>query len=133
LDSFILVVAAVFHRKREVALLRRGPGSSGCGHWEFPGGKVEAGESESQALQREIHEELGVRIEVGPLVGESFYRYPAKNIHLRFYWVKDAGENFVLTEHDAFQWIEVDRIDLRILSEGDREIVKTIQLDLPRT
>lgn len=130
-DKYILVVAAILNRSItgivEVAIFRRGPGSTGSGHYEFPGGKVESGESEIQALRREIVEELGVEIEVGPLLGETFHQYPAKNIHLRFYLVADPGKNFVLTEHDDYFWVDIAKIDRSIMSEGDREIVGILQ------
>ena len=129
--KYILVVAAVIHRGSnsglEVAIFRRGPGSAGSGHYEFPGGKVEPGESDEVALRREIAEELGVVVEVGPLIGETYYSYPAKNIHLKFFWVKDPGQSFVLSEHDDHRWVRVQDIDVSILSEGDREIVQTLR------
>jgi mutator protein MutT len=125
----ILVVAAIFHRGQEVALFRRGPQQSGAGHWEFPGGKVEVGESETQALQREIEEELGIRIHPGEFLGENIHQYPAKKIRLRFYWVPFLGDPFVLSEHDAFQWVKPQDLDVQILSEADRPIVEKIKLD----
>jgi mutator protein MutT len=122
-------VAAVIHRPGEVALFRRGPAMSGAGHWEFPGGKVEVGESEPQALRREIREELAVNINVGEFVGETIHQYPSKKIHLRFYWVSPPLESFVLSEHDGHQWVNPHLLDVRILSEGDRAIVDVICRD----
>jgi len=102
---------------------------SGAGHWEFPGGKVEAGESETQALQRELAEELGLQIKPEAFLGENTHQYPTKKIRLRFYWVPLSQEIFTMTEHDAFQWIKPEALDIQILSEADRPIVEKIKLD----
>ncbi len=112
-----------------MALFRRGPGHSGAGFWEFPGGKVESGETETEALRREINEELGVCITVEGFVGETLHQYPTKKILLKFYWVQSPESPFVLSEHDAIQWLPPGKIDKEILSEADRSVVETIKLD----
>lgn len=102
---------------------------SGAGHWEFPGGKVEKGETEDQALQREINEELAVEIQVEAFLGENLYQYPNKKVRLRFYWVPAPPQDFVLSEHDALQWVKPGGMDIRLLSEADQPIVEKIKLD----
>lgn len=121
------VVAAVIQQISEasgrVLIVRRGPEQSGAGAWEFPGGKVEAGESPEQALIREIKEELGIDIHVNAQVGERNFTYPTKTIRLRVYWATPLSENLTLSEHDAFQWIRSEHIDIESLSEADRPFV----------
>lgn len=121
--SPVLVVAAVIRHVRDlsqVLIVRRGPGQSGAGFWEFPGGKVEKTESPEQALIREIDEELGIAITLGSLVGEEDFAYPAKTIRLRVYEAQTDEEQLVLTEHDDFRWVKPQEIDPQILSEADR-------------
>lgn len=125
----IHVVAAILYRDGEVLIFRRGPGMSGAGHWEFPGGKVEDGEERTSALKREIFEELGLQIEVEEKLGENIHQYPNKKIHLHFYWVPMPSTPFRLTEHDAFQSVKLDQLDVQILSEADRPIVEALKRD----
>jgi 8-oxo-dGTP diphosphatase len=126
-------VAAVIYRAREksseIAIFRRGPEQTGAGHWEFPGGKVEVGESDSQALRREIEEELGVRIQVGDYLGENTHQYPTKKIHLKFYAVPFPQQEFVLTEHDEMRWVKLENLDVETLSEADRPLIEILKLD----
>lgn len=122
-----LVVAAVIQRsfdpEKRVLIVRRGPQQSGAGHWEFPGGKVEAGESPQQALIREINEELALSIRVGNLIGEQDFAYPHKKIRLRGYWAEVDTDLLQLVEHDAHRWCLIEEIDIELLSAADRPFV----------
>lgn len=123
----VLVVAAVIKKplsqQGEILIVRRGPGQSGAGFWEFPGGKVEPFEASEQALVREIQEELNYDIRVGALVGEKVFAYPAKTIRLRVYWADILRGEMRLTEHDAFAWVRPQDIKVEELSEADRPFV----------
>lgn len=79
------VVAAVVRRGDEILITRRPDRDGWAGQWEFPGGKVEPGESEPDALRREIAEELGCELEVGALLLRHAHRYPALEVELAFY------------------------------------------------
>ncbi len=81
----VRVVAAVVQRGRSVLVTRRREDAERGGLWEFPGGKVEPGETEPQALVREIDEELACAIEVGPLLLRHTHRYPDLEVELAFY------------------------------------------------
>ncbi|MBO9667606.1 MAG: (deoxy)nucleoside triphosphate pyrophosphohydrolase [Bdellovibrio sp.] len=123
----VLVVAAVIRHPSQdgrVLIVRRGPGQSGAGHWEFPGGKVEAGEMPESALVREIDEELGIAIEVQDYVGEADFTYPSKTIRLRVYWAQARNAELDLREHDALEWLQVSEIQPEKLSAADRPFVK---------
>lgn len=123
------VVAAVIYREGEVLIFRRGPGMTGAGYWEFPGGKVEPGEEPGRALQREILEEIGVRVEVEEYIGETVHQYPSKKIRLSFYWVPAPVEPFCLSEHDGYRSVRPRDLDVTILSEADRSIVEVLKRD----
>ncbi len=81
----VRVVAAVVRRGDAILISRRLDGAERGGQWELPGGKVEAGESEPDALRREIREELGCGVEVGPLLVRHAHRYPDLEVELAFY------------------------------------------------
>lgn len=118
------VVAAVIRRGREILIVRRGVSQSGAGFWEFPGGKVEVGESPEQALVREIKEELGVAIHIEDCIGERVHAYPKKTIRLRVFWARILGtDELTLSEHDALLWIEPRDIQIPELSAADRPFV----------
>jgi 8-oxo-dGTP diphosphatase len=80
----IVVVAAVVERDGRFLLTRRLEGSHLEGTWEFPGGKCEAGESHEECLEREIHEELGVGVEIGEEVFVVEHAYPDRDVRLHF-------------------------------------------------
>ena len=84
-DRSITIVAAVIHHDGKVLLTRRFQDAHLGGLWEFPGGKVEKGESMEAALSREIHEELGVRISVGSLILDERFDYGDRAVHLHFF------------------------------------------------
>lgn len=108
---------------KKYLLARRGPGQSGAGHWEFPGGKVEKGESEKAALVREIDEELAFKINTDNLVfvAEQTFRYPEKLVNLKLWkLVSDQTEfDFKLSEHDQIAWCTPAEMRLYPLSPGD--------------
>lgn len=84
-SPLVLVSAAVIVASGRVLLSQRKAGSHLAGAWEFPGGKVEAGEDPRDALVRELREEVGVVAEVGPIIEVTFHRYPLKSVLLLFY------------------------------------------------
>jgi 8-oxo-dGTP diphosphatase len=90
----VRVVAAVICRGDTVLITRRRADAERGGLWEFPGGKVEPGESEPAALEREIREELACRIRVGELVLRHEHRYPDRAVELAFYrcWLEGGDE-----------------------------------------
>lgn len=135
----MVVVAGIFYRwtqnpleEAEVALFRRKVGDMGAGLYEFPGGKVERGESEHQALIRELDEELGVRARIEELLGETRFKgFSGRDIVLRVYFVSADLTPLQLNEHDDFQWVshstlvEGGKHELlaKNLSDGDRPLM----------
>jgi 8-oxo-dGTP diphosphatase len=81
----VLVVAAVIRGPPGILVSRRFVEAERGGQWEFPGGKVEPGEAEPDALRREIREELGCELEVGPLLARHRHRYTDLEVELAFY------------------------------------------------
>ena len=104
------VVAAILIHNNLVFACQRGYGEFKDG-WEFPGGKVEAGESPEEALCREIREELEVEVNVGDLIGTIEYDYPAFHLSMKCYACTIAGGSPHLLEHEAARWLSADQLD----------------------
>lgn len=81
------------------------------GGWEFPGGKIEPGETPQQALCREIMEELDTKIQVGELIDTIEYDYPAFHLSMDCFWCEVVSGNLVLKEHEAARWLTSDELD----------------------
>lgn len=106
----INVVAAVIIKEGRVFATQRGYGEFKDG-WEFPGWKVEAGESPEEALCREIREELEVEVNVGDLIDTIEYDYPAFHLSMKCYACTIAGGSPHLLEHEAARWLSADQLD----------------------
>jgi 8-oxo-dGTP diphosphatase len=107
----IIVTAAIMVKANKVFAARRNSGSHMAGFWEFPGGKIEAGETPEQCLERELFEEFGIATKVGDYFGDSFYDYGTKTIHLLAYQVTHISGEFELIAHDQLRWLALDELD----------------------
>lgn len=105
----IEVVAAVIVRDGEVLATRRGYGEW-QGWWEFPGGKMEAGESPRDALRREIREELDAEIEVGRLLETVEWDYPSFHLTMHCFICSLVSGSLNLNEHEAAAWLTKENI-----------------------
>ena len=126
----VFVVAAVILAERDneriVFATQRGYGDL-KGGWEFPGGKVEKGETPQQALEREIMEELDTEISVGDLIGTIEYDYPTFNLSMGCYECKIVKGDLVLKEHEASRWLSKQQIDEVEWLPADITIIEKIR------
>lgn len=106
----IQVVAAIIIKGNCIFATQRGYGEFKDG-WEFPGGKIEPGETHEQALIREIKEELDTEITVGPLFDTVEYDYPQFHLTLYCYICKVQSGKLVLKEHEAAKWLEKEDLN----------------------
>ena len=104
------VTAAVFVKGNQVLLMRRAPGHSSAGGWEYPGGKIEPGETGEQCLHRELSEELCIDAEIGPKLAESTFAADTKIIHLYAYQVNRYQGQIQLTVHDQMEWVPLSNL-----------------------
>ncbi len=124
----IEVVAAVILREEKVLCVRRDEHEKEYVSlkWEFPGGKVEVGESREEALVREIREELSVDIEVSEFLMTVEHTYPDFHLTMHvFKCVLDQGE-ITLNEHVALKWLSVDELDQLDWAAADVPVVKSL-------
>jgi mutator protein MutT len=105
------VTAAIIVKDNKVFAARRKTGAHLAGFWEFPGGKLEAGETPEQCLARELKEELSITTRVGAFVGESVYDYGAKIVRLMAYQVEHLSGDFELIDHDELRWLDLDDLN----------------------
>lgn len=110
----INVVAAIicddFNNKTKVFATQRGYGEY-KGWWEFPGGKIESGETPQEALMREIREELTVNITVGSLIKTIEYDYPNFHLSMDCFWAEVESGNLELKEAEAARWLTKEELD----------------------
>ena len=110
----IRVVAAVIKAVNEnnepiIFATQRGYGEF-KGGWEFPGGKIEAGETPKEALKREIMEELDTEISVGELIDTIEYDYPEIHLSMDCFWCEMVSGDLVLKEHEAAKWLDKEML-----------------------
>ena len=106
----IRVVAAIIYNENRVFATQRGYGEYKDG-WEFPGGKIEEGETPQDALKREILEELDTEISVGELIDTIEYDYPTFHLSMDCFLCEIVSGDLVLKEHEAAKWLDKDTID----------------------
>ncbi len=123
----VKVVAAIIRRGNKIFATQRGYGEFKDG-WEFPGGKVELGETPQEALAREIREELSADIIVGALLTTVEYDYPKFHLSMDCFWAELAEDSeMTLLEHEAAKWLGLDELDTVNWLPADIEVVKAIK------
>ena len=120
------VVAAVIRDGDRVFATERGYGPMKDG-WEFPGGKVEPGETPEAALKREIEEELDTEIAVGEYLTTIDHDYPDFHLSMRCYWCRIIAGAPVLKEHEAARWLSADELDSVAWLPADITIIDRIR------
>ena len=119
-----VVVAALIRRGGQILICRRRDVGPLARQWEFPGGKVDPGETPEQALRRELREELGVEVRVGPLVFEHTHAYaPDRIAHLLFHETEITSGVPQLLDHEEMRWVKPVALRLFDFVAGDGPIV----------
>lgn len=116
----------ITNSERQIFIARRKPGKSMAGKWEFPGGKLEHGETERACLQRELIEELGMHVKVGERIGVNEHHYETFSIRLIAYQCEFISATYVLTDHDAYEWVSREELVNFELAEADVPFLELI-------
>jgi 8-oxo-dGTP diphosphatase len=110
----------------QIFIARRRQGKSMAGKWEFPGGKLEPGETEQDCLQRELFEELGMQVKVGEKLGENEHHYENFSIRLIAYRCEFISASYELTDHDKYEWVRPEALRKYELAEADLPLLDLI-------
>lgn len=121
----IRVVAAIIVHENQVFATQRGYGDF-KGGWEFPGGKIEQGETSQEALVREIKEELDTEIEVGELLETVEHDYPEFHLSMDCFFCSIKSGELVLKEHEAARWLTKETLDSVDWLPADKGLIKHI-------
>lgn len=119
-----VVAAALFDAQGRILIAERLPGSHMAGRWEFPGGKMHAGETEWQALVRELDEELGIAVVAAERLLEIRHEYPQRHVELCMWRVTEYRGTPHGREGQGLKWIEPATLRDEDLLEADRPIVE---------
>ena len=129
----IRVVAALIKADKNgepiIFATQRGYGDFKDG-WEFPGGKIQEGETPQEALKREIMEELDTEIEVGEIIDTIEYDYPEFHLSMDCFWCSIVKGDLVLKEHEAARWLTKESLDEVDWLPADKDLIEKIRENL---
>ena len=123
------VTAALIIKDNKVLIARRAPGENLEGKWEFPGGKIEPGETPEDCLKREIQEELDVTVEVEGHFADSIYDYANGRIKLMAYRCVWSSGNFKLRVHSQINWVSFAELNQYDLAPADRPLAARLRAE----
>ena len=123
----IRVVAAVIRSEDKIFATARGYGEF-KGQWEFPGGKIESGETPQEALVREIQEELDVKIEIGDLIDTIEYDYSSFHLSMDCFWCNVTEGEITLKEAEDARWLSKDELYSVDWLPADMELIEKLEL-----
>ena len=125
--NMIEVTAAIVNRSGKIMICQR-PADKACGLlWEFPGGKIESGETGEQCIVRECQEELGITLAVKRKVTDVIYEYPNRVVHLHFYLCDIVEGEPLKKEHNDIAWITPDEIPNYEFCPADAKMLSSVR------
>lgn len=123
----IKVTAAVLIKDGRILIAKRKANDKLANKWEFPGGKIELGESPEECLRREMWEEFQIKITVAEFFGESIYRYDHATVHLLAYLAHLEKGELKPTSHAEYRWVSPNELDKYDFAPADKPFVRKLQ------
>ncbi|MFP3869445.1 MAG: 8-oxo-dGTP diphosphatase MutT [Syntrophobacteria bacterium] len=120
------VIAALIREDEKILIAQRGRNKRFGWQWEFPGGKVNRGETPEACLRREIKEELDLEIKVDEHFCTVHHRYPDFHIELMSFWCSVAGGSLYLKEHEQVQWVTIPEMGNYDFVEADQQLIAAL-------
>ncbi|HMA61497.1 MAG TPA: 8-oxo-dGTP diphosphatase MutT [bacterium] len=128
MDKLLKIVAGVIvDDSNKILLAQRNDGKNMAGKWEFPGGKVEAGETKKEALRRELREELDIECKIGDYIGSSVYNYDDFTVDLHLYFADILDGEIQAVEHKKIAWTEIDTIENYDIPQANFPLINKIR------
>lgn len=122
-----VVCAIIINSDKKIFAARRKVGLDFEGYWEFPGGKLEKGESATAALQRELQEELGLSLQIGPEIHRLAWQNKVGQFTLMAHVIHAELDDLVLQDHDTFDWFSIDNIASLHLMLADMALLPKVE------
>lgn len=120
------VIAAIIRDGSKVLLAQRAKKDALCGKWEFPGGKVEEGESDAECLKRELFEEFGIDATIGSYFCSSFFEHKGAPFEMRVYCVDSFSGIIELREHQCIHWVLPQNLSQYDVPDPDKPVVSKL-------
>ena len=127
----VTVTAALLIHGDRILIARRPVGDQLAGYWEFPGGKVELGETPRACLKREMYEEFGIQVRIGSFFDQTEYHYDHAAVRLLVFQAEIENGDVQPTAHDAIRWVLPDQMQHFRFAPADRPIVQRLQAANP--
>jgi 8-oxo-dGTP diphosphatase len=127
-----VTAAIILNDQNQVLICQRGPGGNHGYMWEFPGGKVEEGETLADCLARECLEELEITINVGNLLTSALHRLPTREIRLNFFWATLVTGVPTKKVHNEVRWVNVSELGAYNFCPPDEAAIDLIKSDFKR-
>ena len=122
----LVVTAAVIEKDGKVLIAKRKKGWRFAGKWEFPGGKIEPGETPEECLRRELREELGIETEIGDFLCSSTYAYSHATVELLVYRAIHTAGEYTLYDHQEIRWVPPEALRDYEFPEADEPIIEKL-------
>lgn len=126
-SGLISVTAAILSKGNKVLIARRKSTAHQAGKWEFPGGKIEPGETPEACLRRELQEELGIDTRIGRFLAESIYHYDTVSIRLLAFRATLIEGRLEPNDHDAIAWVAPHQMDRYDFAPADLPFVEMLR------
>lgn len=124
--TYNVVGAVIINNNNEVLVARRAAFKPNPGYFEFPGGKVEVDETNQEALQRELFEEMDIEIEVLDIIASTYFQYDTFDVNLNFYAARILNGEIVLKDHSEIRWFNFEQLLECEMLESNKPILNMV-------